>query len=73
MKKMLIVFVLSFLCFSYVNASSGEPVALSQDEKVMKCQFSDLKVSELRFELPDFELTSAYEKSVEYTKVSIPT
>jgi len=64
MKKTLITFVLSLICFSYVNASSSDPVAISQDEKVMKCQFSNLKVSELRFELPDFEQTSVNEKNV---------
>ena len=73
MKKTLITFVLSLICFSYVNASSSDPVAISQDEKVMKCQFSNLKVSELRFELPDFEQTSVNEKNVEYTKITIPT
>ena len=73
MKKTLIILVLSFLCFSYTNASSSDPVAISQDEKVMKCQFSNLKVSELRFELPDFEQTLLSEKNVEYTKITIPT
>jgi len=73
MKKTFLIIILSFICFSNINASSSDTVALSQDEKVMKCQFSNLQVSELRFKLPDFEQSSVYEKNVKYTKITIPT
>jgi len=73
MKKALFVFVLCFVSFSTVYASTDDPAALSQDEKVMRCQFSDLNVTEISFELPDYEQTSEYEKNVQYTKITLPS
>jgi len=73
MKKALLVFILCFVSFSTVYASTDDPAALSQDEKVMRCQFSDLNVTEISFELPDYEQTSEYEKNVQYTKITLPS
>jgi hypothetical protein len=73
MKKALLVLILCFVSFSTVYATADDPVALSQDEKVVRCQFSDLNVTELSFELPDFEQTSEYEKNVQYTRIALPS
>ena len=73
MKKALLVLILCFVSFSTVYASSRDPLALSQDEKVMRCQFSDLNVTEISFELPEYEQNSVYEKNVQYTKITLPS
>ena len=65
MKKPLLVLILCFVSFSTVYASTEGPLALSQDEKVMRCKFSDLNVTEISFELPEYEQNSVY--AVSYT------
>ena len=73
MKRFLLVILFSLTILSLSYAGSFETVALSQDENVVKCQFSDLSTSEFQFELPEFKQYMHYEKDADYLQISIPT